>query len=151
MSEGTDEPTGDRTLRLVLKNDSFELGRLRESFDEFADRHRIPDKARFDLQLCLEELVLNVINYGFDDEEEHEVQVDFEVRADSRTMIVNIRDDGRKFDPLSEVPEPDVEGNLEERAVGGLGVHFVRQFMDGASYRHESGMNRLTLTKNVGP
>ena len=149
-AEPTAGPTAGSTLRLVLKNDSFELGRLRESFDEFADRHRIPDQARFDLQLCLEELVLNVINYGFDDEEEHEVQVDFEVRADPRAMIVSIQDDGRKFDPLTEVPEPDLEGNLEDRAVGGLGVHFVRQFMDGASYRHERGKNRLTLTKNVG-
>lgn len=150
MTADAAEPTGGRALRLVLKNDSFELGRLRESFDEFADRHRIPDEARFHLHLCLEELVLNVINYGFDDDEEHEVLVDFEVRADPRTMIVDIRDDGRKFDPLTEVPEADVEGALEERAVGGLGVHFVRQFMDAASYRHESGMNRLTLTKNVG-
>lgn len=147
----TAEPTAGSALRLALKNDSFELGRLRESFDEFADRHRIPDQARFDLQLCLEELVLNVINYGFDDDEEHEVQVDFEIRDDSRTMTVSIRDDGRKFDPLTEVPEPDVEGNLEDRAVGGLGVHFVRQFMDGASYRHAGGKNCLTLTKNLGP
>ena len=146
MSERAASPT----LRLVLKNDSFELGRLRESFDEFADRHEVPDQARFQLQLCLEEMVLNVINYGFDDDAEHEIHVDFEFRIDSRTITVNILDDGRSFDPLSEVPEPDIDAKLEDRNVGGLGVHFVRTFMDGASYRHERGKNRLTLTKNVG-
>lgn len=146
MTESSDRPT----LQLVLKNDSFELERLAEAFDDFADRHEVSDQARFQLQLCLEEMVLNVINYGFDDDAEHEIHVDFDFQIDSRTITVNILDDGRRFDPLTEVPEPDVDAKLEDRTVGGLGVHFVRTFMDGASYHHERGKNRLTLTKNVG-
>ena len=146
MTESTDRPT----FRLTLKNDSFELERLRDAFDAFADRHEVSDQARFQLQLCLEEMVLNVINYGFDDEGEHEIHVDFEFQIDSRTITVNILDDGRKFNPLVEVPVPDINAKIEDRTVGGLGVHFVRTFMDGASYHHESGTNRLTLTKNVG-
>lgn len=146
MTESSDRPT----LQLVLKNDSFELERLAAAFDDFADRHEVSDRARFQLQLCLEEMVLNVINYGFDDDAEHEIHVDFEFQIDSRIITVNILDDGRRFDPLTEVPAPDVDAKLEDRTVGGLGVHFVRTFMDGASYRHERGKNRLTLTKNVG-
>ena len=137
-------------LRLVLKNDKFELERLTAAFDEFADRHQVSEQARFQLQLCLEEMVLNVINYGFDDGAEHEIHVDFEFRIDSRTVTVNILDDGRRFNPLTEVPAPNVEAKLEDRTVGGLGVHFVRTFMDDADYQHEDGKNRLTLTKNVG-
>ena len=138
------------TLRLVLKNDSFELERLAEAFDDFADRHQVSDRARFQLQLCLEEMVLNVINYGFDDDAEHEIHVDFDFQIDSRTITVNILDDGRRFNPLTEVPVPNIDAKLEDRTVGGLGVHFVRTFMDNADYRHEGGKNRLTLTKNVG-
>lgn len=137
-------------LRLVLKNDRFELERLTAAFDEFADRHQVSDQARFQLQLCLEELVLNVINYGFDDGAEHEIHVDFEFQIDSRIVTVSIVDGGRRFNPLTEVPVPDVEAKLEDRTVGGLGVHFVRTYMDDANYRHEDGKNRLTLTKNVG-
>ena len=137
-------------LQLVLKNDKFELERLTAAFDEFAERHRIPDRARFQLQLCLEEMVLNVINYGFDDGAEHEIHVDFQFRIDSRTVTVNILDDGRRFNPLVEVPAPDIEAKIEDRTVGGLGVHFVRTFMDNADYRHEDGRNRLTLIKTVG-
>ena len=146
MTESTTRPT----LRLVLKNDSFELERLAEAFDDFADRHQVSDQARFQLQLCLEEMVLNVINYGFDDDAEHEIHVDFEFQIDSRTITVNILDDGRRFNPLAEVPVPDTDAKLEDRTVGGLGVHFVRTFMDDADYQHEGGKNRLTLTKNVG-
>ena len=145
----TTDRAPDLRLQLVLKNDSYELGRLAAAFDEFADRHRVGDKARFQLQLCLEEMVLNVINYGFDDDREHEIHVDFEFQIDSRSMTVNILDDGRRFDPLEQAPEPDLDATLEERTVGGLGVHFVREFMDDASYCHAEGMNRLTMTKNV--
>ena len=137
-------------VRLVLKNDTFEIERLTGAFDEFADRHQISDQTRFQLQLCLEETVLNVIKYGFEDSAEHEIRVDFEFQIDSRTVTVNISDDGRRFNPLTEVPVPDVEAKLEDRTVGGLGVHFVRTFMDAADYRREDGKNRLTLTKNVG-
>ena len=146
MTEGTTRPT----FRLVLKNDTVELERLTAAVDEFADRHCVGDDARFQLQLCLEEMVLNVINYGFEDGAEHEIHVDFEFQIDSRVITVNILDDGRKFDPLTEVPEPNVDAKLEDRSIGGLGVHFVRKFMDGADYRHVDGRNRLTLTKNVG-
>ena len=143
------EDASGSTLALVLKNDSFELGRLAAAFDEFADRHQVGDTARFQLQLCLEEMVLNVINYGFDDDGEHEIHVEFGFQIDSGTVTVNILDDGREFNPLKEVPEPDTEASLQDRNVGGLGVHFVRKFMDGASYCHVEGKNRLTLTKNV--
>lgn len=145
----SDSGTGAE-LQIVLKNDSYELGRLAAAFDEFADRHQVGDKARFQLQLCLEEMVLNVINYGFNDDGEHEIHVDFRFQIASRTVTAEILDDGRKFDPLTQVPEPDTGASLEERTVGGLGVHFVRKFMDTASYDHSEGRNRLTLTKSVG-
>ena len=144
------DKTTNPIFRLVLKNDKVELERLTAAFDEFAERHQVADEARFQLQLCLEEMVLNVINYGFEDGAEHEIHVDFEFQIDSRVVTVNILDDGRRFDPLTEVPEPDIDAKLEDRTVGGLGVHFVRRFMDDADYRHEDGKNRLTLTKNVG-
>ena len=137
-------------LSIVLKNDSYELERLAAAFDDFANRHEMSDQTRFHLQLCLEEMVLNVINYSFDDEAEHEIHVDFRFQIDSRVVTVDILDDGRKFDPLTQVPKPDTDAKLEDRTVGGLGVHFVRTFMDDANYRHEGGKNRLTLTKNVG-
>lgn len=144
------ESASEGTLSIVIKNDSYELERLSAALDGFANRHEMSDQTRFHLQLCLEEMVLNVINYGFDDEAEHEIHVDFQFHMDSRVVTVDILDDGRKFDPLTQVPKPDTEAKLEDRTVGGLGVHFVRTFMDEASYRHEGGKNRLTLIKNVG-
>ena len=58
-----------------------------------------------------------------------------------------IADDGRPFDPLTEAPEPDLESAIEDRPIGGLGVHLVRTMMDEVRYRREEGKNRLTLVK----
>ena len=146
MTEGS----SGTTLGLVLKNNTRELERLTEALDNFADRHELPGDTRFELQLCIEELVLNIINHGFDDGAEHDIRVDLEIQGEARVITVHLLDDGRKFDPLSDAPEPDIEAELEERAVGGLGIHFVRQFMDDARYCRENGQNHLILTKNVG-
>ena len=134
----------------VIKNDSRELGRLAEAVDDFSERNELPAETRFELQLCLEELVLNVVNHGFDNPGEHDIRVGIEVNDDAgRVLIVRVVDDGREFDPLTDTPAPDLDANLEDRAVGGLGVFLVRKIMDEVSYHREDGLNHLTLTKNL--
>ena len=54
-------------------------------------------------------------------------------------------DDGPRFDPLEEAPEFDPDLPIEERRIGGVGVHLVRTLVDDASYRYEDGKNRLIL------
>lgn len=137
------------TLGLVLKNDSGELVRLAEALDSFSDRAGLPDEVRFSLQLCVEELVLNVVNHGFDDPGEHDILVDLHFREDGRTLTVQITDDGRAFDPVSDAPAPNLGASLEDRPLGGLGLHLVRTLMDDISYRREGGRNCLSLTKRV--
>ncbi len=62
-------------------------------------------------------------------------------------VTVEITDDGRSFDPLTEAPEPDLDSSLNERRIGGLGVFFVRSMMDDLQYRREQGKNHLAFTK----
>jgi anti-sigma regulatory factor (Ser/Thr protein kinase) len=45
------------------------------------------------------------------------------------------------------IPEPDLDSDIEERRVGGLGIYLVRQVMDSISYRYENGKNVLTMEK----
>lgn len=138
------------TLGLVLKNDSGELVRLTAALDSFSDRAGLPDEARFNLQLCVEELVLNVVNHGFDGAAgEHDILVDLQFQEDSRTLTVQITDDGRAFDPVSDAPVPKLDASLEDRPLGGLGLHLVRTLMDDISYRREEGRNHLALTMHV--
>jgi serine/threonine-protein kinase RsbW len=97
------------------------------------------------LCLVLEELVGNVFDHGFE-QPGGEVTVHLTRRAGA--FEAELIDAGPPFDPLQALP-PDLEAGIEERAIGGLGVHLARSLMDEISYRREHDTNRLVLTKHL--
>ena len=100
------------------------------------------------MHLALEELGLNVINYGHD-EGLHEIQ--FTVTSQAEQVTIEMTDDGRPFDPLHDAPPPDLSAPLEDRRIGGQGVHLVRTLMDQVQYERISGKNHITLvSRRVG-
>ena len=62
------------------------------------------------------------------------------------SLVVVMEDEGNPFDPFSEAAEPSLDDELEERAIGGLGVHFVKTLIDETAYERHEGRNRITLT-----
>lgn len=137
-------------LSLVLKNEADELTRLSDAADEFADRIGLADAARFELQLCLEEAVMNVVNYGFHDAEEHDIEVELRLDSKGDALLLRIVDDGTELDH-TEGAEPDLDAFLEDQAMGGLGFHLLRRYADDLSYYREDGRNHLVLTKAIAP
>ena len=132
-------------LSLRMKLRAEELTRVAAAVSEFAGAQEWPPEMEFQINLVLEELGLNIINHGHDDPEGREVE--FEIVSEAESVTIEIADDGRPFDPMTEAPAPDTESDLEDRPVGGLGVHLVRTMMDEARYRREGEKNRLTLVK----
>ena len=63
-------------------------------------------------------------------------------------VFMTFADSGHPFDPLSE-EAPDIESELDERKVGGLGIFLVRTTVDGISYEYTGGQNVLTIIKNL--
>ena len=61
--------------------------------------------------------------------------------------MIEISDDGQPFNPLKDAPKPDLEAALEDRPIGGLGIHLVLTMMDEMHYRRENERNHLTLVK----
>ena len=96
------------------------------------------------MNLALEELWLNVVNYGHSGGF-HEVEIG--LTSEASAVTIEITDDGKPFDPLNDAPVPDVTGSLKDRAVGGLGIHLVRTMMDEMRYKREGGRNHLILVK----
>jgi anti-sigma regulatory factor (Ser/Thr protein kinase) len=96
--------------------------------------------------LALEELVTNCIKYGYDDQAEHVIQVQVELSPDGMTIVVE--DDGHPFNPLEQV-EPDTNLPVEERPLGGLGLHLLRKLSDRIDYAWKNGRNRVTLHKKT--
>lgn len=130
-------------LKLTVLTDREELNGITEAVEAFAESQEWSPDLLFRINLVLEELVLNIMDYGHDDNE-HEIIISLESGED--LITVNIEDGGHAFDPLTDAPEPDVDGPIESRSIGGLGVMLVREMMDDMKYRRENGRNYLTLS-----
>ena len=103
-----------------------------------------PDVA-YAVVLALEELATNVVRHGGSEEGASEIEI--KVVSTDTEARVEVRDGGKPFDPFHDAPEPDTEAVLEDRKIGGLGVHLVRVLMDEACYRREGGRNHVTMVK----
>jgi sigma-B regulation protein RsbU (phosphoserine phosphatase) len=131
---------------IILKNDLSEIQSLHRAVIEFGEKHRLPEDVVYDTRLALEEVVSNVIRHGYEDDNEHRIVV--RLILEGRTLILEVKDDGRPFNPL-EIPGPDTGVPLEERVHGGLGIFLTRRAMDGMEYRREQGQNILIMKKTL--
>ena len=136
-------------LSLVLRNDLDELARISVSIDDFADGNDIPMKDRFEMQLCVEEIFTNIVSYGFTDGQQHEIEIHFRLDPGTGVLGISMVDAGIEFDPVHDSAKPSLDTNLQNRQVGGLGLHLVRQYVDGLEYERRDGRNHLTLTKKL--
>jgi serine/threonine-protein kinase RsbW len=129
-----------------LRNDPAESRRIEEWIKSFAEAAQLSPEARNAFDHALVEWITNVISYAYADVREHWITVRF-LAAPGQAQV-EVEDDGREFNPLS-LPLVDTSAPLEQRAIGGLGIHMVRQFMDSVGYRRESGRNILTMTRRA--
>ena len=133
-------------MEIVLTNRPEEKPRLFRALEAFAAEHRLPAKVLQAADLVLEEHVTNVLQYAYADTALHEIRV--RLSCDEGALHVEVEDDGRAFNPL-EAPPVDTSIPLEERSIGGLGIHLMRRFMDTLDYRREGSRNILRMTKRL--
>lgn len=138
---GASEP-----LTLDVRNAFDAIGPATESAEEWLAKRKISLDVSFLVSLTIEELVTNCIKYGYDDSNEHTIQITLSV--DDQTLTMLVVDDGHAFDPLAAKP-PDLSAEIEDRQIGGLGIHMLRELADDIRYERRDGTNRVTLTKRV--
>lgn len=105
-------------------------------------------KGIYEVQLAVDEACTNIIHHAYSSERG---TITISCELQDKDLVITIRDSGSPFDP-SAVPPPDLRTNLEERRVGGLGIHLMRNIMDEVSYDFDSEKGntlimRKTLTK----
>ncbi|GAB5375722.1 MAG: hypothetical protein AcusKO_21840 [Acuticoccus sp.] len=116
--------------------------RLAEVVGAFVADNHLPERCTFLLDLVLEEIVTNVINHGAG---ERAANISVRVRHDGNRLDGTVRDDAAPFDPLSRAAV-DVDAGIDERAIGGLGIHLVREMTHDLTYRREGGHNVLSFS-----
>ena len=131
-------------ISLEVQTNLDELERITSAVEQLAEQENWPPPLVFHVTLALEELAVNVINYGSPDGN-HKIEI--RMASEEDALTIDIIDDGLPFNPLTEGPSVDVNAPIEERRIGGLGIHLVRSMMDDLSYRRENGKNHLTLAK----
>jgi len=131
-------------IQFRLRNQLSEIKRLEEKVDGFCSGLGLTKKCFCEINLVLEELFTNIVSYGYRDDAEHWVQ--FALAYENETITLRIEDDGMPFNPV-EAREPDVSCALEERRIGGLGIHLIKKIMDDIIYRRCGDKNILTLKK----
>jgi sigma-B regulation protein RsbU (phosphoserine phosphatase) len=136
----------ERLLELRLKNELPEIDNANRQVSEFIEALGIETKFRRQLNIVLDELLNNIISYAYEDDEEHDIQVTVELTG--QRLVVSIMDDGIPFNAFSQ-EAPDTEAGLEDRAIGGLGIHLVRNLMDEVNYQRGIGRNIVTLVKQL--
>jgi anti-sigma regulatory factor (Ser/Thr protein kinase) len=132
-----------REFDLVIHADFHEIPQLIDRLERFAEAGALPGQAMFKIQLALDELINNVIDHGYPDRPPGEISIHVAHSDDNVDIILT--DDAALFDPFS-VDTPDLDAGIEERPIGGLGVHLVRTLMSNARYSVVDGRNRVHLT-----
>jgi sigma-B regulation protein RsbU (phosphoserine phosphatase) len=134
-------------IEVTIVNDVAELERLAGIVDTFVADHGLSAKTAFNLNLSLDELITNIVSYGYTDGETHEIRVSFSLK--DGFLITRIMDDAQEYDPFVQAPEPDLDLGVDERPIGGLGVFLVKELMSRTSYERLGSVNITTLWQSV--
>lgn len=118
----------------------FDFQAVNMEIEAFCEQNYIPPDKLFTVQLIIEELVTNIINYGSSAGKTETIEISLSVQDDALSLA--IRDNARAFNPL-EAAEPDIGQSLEERAIGGLGLFLVRKKAKSLTYEYRDGFNNV--------
>ena len=133
--------------RIILKNEMTEVSRLGSFFHSVCREHAIDEDMFKSLNLAIEECVANVINYAYPKGTRGHVEVTAKMEGEVLTLMV--KDHGIPFDP-TEHEDVDIDAELDDRPIGGLGIFLAKTIMDTMHYeRTNDGYNVLTLTKQI--
>ena len=131
---------------LKLKNQLTELDRIAIKIEEISEQWNIPPKVSMELNLVIEELFTNVVFYAWDDQSEHEILLELTMTGPD-VVQVRLTDDGKPFNLLEKKVDDVFDKPLEERKIGGLGIHFVREMMSEVLYQRSDNKNIVILTR----
>lgn len=133
------------TTRLTINNPKLgDLEKVRQFVESELLAVSIHPDAIYDILLATTEAITNTILHGY---QGNNGLIDVEVKQESNSVFVYLRDEAPQFDP-TQVPTPDLTLSLQDRPMGGMGIHLMRQFMDRIIYRElPHGGNELILVK----
>lgn len=133
---------------ITLNSELTELTRVRLRLAEQLHEAHVPDDLIENSQLIAEEILVNIIQYGYAGQSGQ--RIDIHVRLERELLTLTFTDDGIAFNPLTDVPEK-APIDPEEPELGGLGLVLVRELASVLQYRHEHGRNIFSVGQALTP
>jgi serine/threonine-protein kinase RsbW len=132
---------------IQIKNNIDELHALNAFLEEVSDQWELPMKVAMNINLTLEEIITNIIFYGY--QEEKDKSIDINLYRTALGVDISVIDNARPFNMLLKKDYEDAAKSAEDREIGGLGIHFVKTLMDEVSYERTNDQNVLRLFKRI--
>jgi len=132
------------SVSISIKNQIDQMPSVIETFEAFGEKNELSFGVIQKFNIALDELLNNIISYGFKDNLEHRIDVDMELR--NERLIITLKDDGVPFNPFRNDP-PDTMLSIDERNIRGLGIHIVKNLVDEYDYKRNTDLNIITLIK----
>ena len=134
-----------KALKINLTKNISDLNMLVTKLEKFFQENNTPSIS-MPMTLILEELYTNTITHGASDG--RDVFIEINLGIDKDELIMTYKDNGIPFNVL-ELPEPDLNASIENREVGGLGVHYVKALTDSVEYEYVEKQNVLKMKKKL--
>jgi anti-sigma regulatory factor (Ser/Thr protein kinase) len=134
-------------FELQIANELEQLRRMSEWLSVAAESLELSDTLAWNLDLCANEAVANIILYGYEDQRQGQIALRLELKA-NEAVCLSIEDDGKAFNPFTVLP-PAPYDTIENAPIGGLGVHLIRSLMDDCHYRRSDDKNIITLCSRL--
>lgn len=137
-----DEVCMARKMTVIIENKREELSVLTQLLQVFLQPYEMPASTLYALELSLEEILVNIVSYAYEDDTGHDIH--FAVEVENDTIAMTFVDDGLPFNPLA-LKTGDPVPPLTERGPGGLGINMVRHMRDIMEYQRKDDSNILRI------
>ncbi len=134
------------TKVVSLTNRLNDLDKIAGALEDIAELWSLPVDLTMTLNLVIEEAFTNVVNYAFQDESVHDIELVIQ-KIDNR-LVISLKDDGVAYDPTLN-SDPDISMSARDREIGGLGIFLIKKMMDKVSYERRGEANILTMEKLI--
>lgn len=131
--------------RLVVSGKMANMGEslsaIRQFVTDASQQAGLDKQAMYRLILAVDEIATNIFTYGYKDSE-NEPTIDVHASISDGLLTIALEDDAPKFDPTEHQVRDDLESDLDQRSIGGLGVYLALNNVDGFEYEYANGRNR---------